>query len=249
MSVGLSGSDSNSNTQQQGSQALLQQSQTNTEGGYNNGPVNAAQIIAALSNAGGLFQNGSPAINSGLDSINSGAAAGNSLFGAADPSLAATLSGAYTANGAQNPFFGQAFQGIADQIRPGVDSGFEASGRYGSGAADFAKASALTNAGAQLGFGNYQQERQNQLGATAGLPSYASGLFTPGQGQVAGGYLPVNTFLQQLATVSPGTTGTYANQVGQSLNRQTNTSGTSSTDGSQFGWNAKGSAAGAGAGK
>lgn len=242
LGLGLGGSDTSSSQQQQ--QQTNQQTVGSQQGNYSNGPVNSAQIIDALNSAGGIFANGNPTLNAGMAGVNAGAAGATSLYGAANPAITDTLNGAYTAGGTGNPFFTGAFQGVADQIRPTVDSSFESGGRYGSGAADFAKASALTNAGAAIGFGNYTQERQNQVNTIAGLPSYAAGLTQPGQAQLGAGYLPINQFIQQLATLSPGTTGNYNQASNTNVAKQSTMTG--SGDSSTFGWNANAQAKPAG---
>lgn len=127
----------------------------------------------------GLTPQGTGALNS----IYGNQSAGN-LVGTAGQQIGQTAGGAYTQGGTQNPFFQQAFQGVADQIRPAIDSSFESGGRYGSGSADFAKASALTNAGAQAGMANYTQERTNQLNASAQAPNLAQAQYLPAQMQL-----------------------------------------------------------------
>lgn len=73
-----------------------------------------------------------------------------------------------TANGdmiGRNP----EFQGMVDRgmqaLRPSIDSQFAGAGRLGSGAHANAMASAGANMAGNLAYGDYQQERSNQLGA------------------------------------------------------------------------------------
>lgn len=127
----------------------------------------------------GLTPQGTGALNSIYGNQSAG-----QMIGQAGNTLGQTAGGAYTQGGTQNPFFQGAFQGIADQIRPGVDSGFEGGGRYGSGSANQAKASALTNAGMQMGYQNYSTERQNQLNAATALPGIAQASYMPAQMQL-----------------------------------------------------------------
>lgn len=80
-----------------------------------------------------------------------------------------TLNGNYLSAG--NPYFGGMVNQIAQSVQPQVDSQFEAAGRYGSGAAANAFASALTNQAGQLAFNNYTNEQNNQIKAMALQPS------------------------------------------------------------------------------
>jgi hypothetical protein len=125
-----------------------------------------------------MTQNFAPtteAQNQGIQSLINTAQAGSPLIGNAQNTINNTASGAYLGQG--NPYFQGAFQNIADQIRPTIDSAFESAGRYGSGAAANAKADALTQAGANLGFQNYNTERQNQLNASLAAPNMAQAGF------------------------------------------------------------------------
>jgi hypothetical protein len=147
-------------------------------------------FVNGFLNPATMTQNFAPtteAQNQGLQSLINTAQAGSPLIGNAQNTINNTASGAYLGQG--NPYFAGAFQNIADQIRPTIDSAFEGAGRYGSGAADFAKASALTNAGANLGFQNYNTERQNQINASLAAPGIAQASFLFPQAQYNAGVL------------------------------------------------------------
>lgn len=79
-----------------------------------------------------------------------------------------------TANGdmiGRNPEFqGMVSRGM-EAVRPGIDSQFAGAGRLGSGAHANAMASAGANMAGNLAYGDYQQERGNQLNAASQLMS------------------------------------------------------------------------------
>jgi hypothetical protein len=99
------------------------------------------------------------------------AAAGSPVANAATRNLAGTLDGSYLRAG--NPYFGAMLDRTATALLPRIDSHFESAGRYGSGAYARASASALTDAASRLAYGDYAQERQNQLRAAALAPDLA----------------------------------------------------------------------------
>ena len=80
-----------------------------------------------------------------------------------------TMSGDYLSAG--NPYFGQMQQSMANKIIPQVMSQFAESGRYGSGAAANALASALADKTGQLAYQNYGDERARQMQTMAMSPS------------------------------------------------------------------------------
>lgn len=83
-----------------------------------------------------------------------------------------TMNGDYLSAG--NPYFSGMQQQIANAITPQVMSSFEASGRYGSGAAANALASALADQTGKLAYQNYGDERARQM-QTMGLSPSISG--------------------------------------------------------------------------
>jgi hypothetical protein len=100
------------------------------------------------------------------------ATAGSPLLRAAQGQSEATLRGDYLNQ--SNPYLQQIFQQTADEMRPRIDAQFEGAGRYGSGAHANATASALANLRGNLGYADYQRERQNQLGQIGGAPRLAA---------------------------------------------------------------------------
>lgn len=79
------------------------------------------------------------------------------------------LNGNYLSAG--NPYFQGMVNQIAQGVQPQVDSQFAAAGRYGSGAAANAFASALTNQAGQLAYQNYNNGVNNQIKALTLAPS------------------------------------------------------------------------------
>jgi hypothetical protein len=152
-------------------------------------PYQAPQYDQLLGSANNFFVNGylnpatmtenfaptTEAQNQGIQSLINTAQAGSPLIGTAQNLIQGTAAGNYLDKG--NPYFGAAFQNISDAIRPTIDSAFESAGRYGSGAAANAKADALTQAGANLAYGNYNTERQNQINAALASPGIAQSSF------------------------------------------------------------------------
>ena len=76
--------------------------------------------------------------------------------------LANTLNGNYMAAG--NPYLQQMIQHVSQAVLPNVQGGFEAAGRFNSGAQSAASASAIANAASNLAYQQYDSERslQNQ---------------------------------------------------------------------------------------
>jgi hypothetical protein len=120
-----------------------------------------------------------------------GLAGSNPVTGAATSSLTNFLNGSYT-NPLTNPDFQSALAAshqpyidqFNNQILPGVQSGFEGAGRYGSGANQNATQQALktldttiNNSDATAGSNYYSQAMQQMLGANAIAPSLNSSLW------------------------------------------------------------------------
>jgi hypothetical protein len=221
--MSLSGSYGESNT----SNSSSQQGTSTTSSDFTKTPVNASQIQDALNAAQNLFTNGNPTSSAGLSNVNGAANAAYGLFGAASPALTGTLNGSYLS--ASNPYFQNMFQGVANTVTPTVAGSFEGNGRYGSGAFANALSGALTQQAANLGYSNYAAERGLQSSAQQSLPSYVTGMMSPGLTQLNAGYLPIQQYIQALAALSPGQTGTSTSN--------TATTGNSTSQGDQSGWN------------
>lgn len=86
--------------------------------------------------------------------------------------LTNTTNGAYL--GAGNPYLQNAMNTVAQSVVPQIDSKFEGSNRYGSGAHINAEASALSNAAGQMAYQNYADERGNQMKASLMTPQMNS---------------------------------------------------------------------------
>jgi hypothetical protein len=105
----------------------------------------------------------------GLNSIYNYGMNGSPVSNAANTEQADTLNGDYLSAG--NPYFQQMSNSIAATVTPQVESQYEAAGRYGSGDAANATASALSNEEGQLAFQNYGNERSIQQQAAFNAPS------------------------------------------------------------------------------
>jgi len=164
--------------------------------------------------------------------------AGSPVTNSADQNATDTLNGNYLSAG--NPYFQNMANTIAQTVTPQVQSGFESTGRYGSGAAANATASALTNKIGDLAGQNYTAERGNQLQTMAMAPTLANQDFTNiNQAQAAGNELQnqqqgitnadVNKFnyyqqlpYQQLSAYQQAISGNYGSQGSQSTPYYTN---------------------------
>jgi len=111
----------------------------------------------------------SPETLAGMGMQENKALSGSPLVGAAQGNLTDTLNGNYLTPG--NPYLTNLTDSLNSQVRRSVDSSFEGAGRYGSGLHDAARTEALANAVAPQLFGNYQNERSNQLKASALTPT------------------------------------------------------------------------------
>jgi hypothetical protein len=98
----------------------------------------------------------------------------NPLYGASDDELAKTVSGAYLSPDS-NPYLSKTADIISGKIGRAVDSRFESTGRYGSGAHQDVLGTDIGNALTQLYGTNYASERGRQLSTAAGMPAYLSG--------------------------------------------------------------------------
>lgn len=97
---------------------------------------------------------------------------GSPLQTAAQGEATNTLNGDYLSAG--NPYFQQMVNTqITPAVKSGVDSSFEGSGRYGSGAWSNALASGLSNAVTNAAYQNYNDERTRQAQAQYGAPALA----------------------------------------------------------------------------
>lgn len=219
MSLGGSYGESDNNN------AYQQQTNSSTNTNSTQQPLNSPQVTSALDSAQTMYQNGNPTAQAGLSGINT--AAGNSadLYNAGNSALTTELNGSLTS--ANNPYFTNMFQGVANAVTPAVASSFEGNGRYGSGAFANADASALSQEAGNLAYGNYTNALGLQSTAAQSLPSYTAGSLAPGAAQLNAAYLPLQQYISALSAVSPGQTGTsqattVGNQTGTS---QGNTSG------------------------
>src|SRR6185312_3149902 len=105
---------------------------------------------------------------------------------------------------AGNPYLQNAFNSAAQTAIPDIQSGFESNGRFGSGAAANAQASALTNLAGTMAYQNYNDQSTNQLKAMLEAPGISSGNFqdianlsAAGAQQQAFNQLPITQALQQ----------------------------------------------------
>jgi hypothetical protein len=101
---------------------------------------------------------------------------GSAVDAAAQGQAQDTLGGEYLSAG--NPYFDQMQQSMANKIIPQVMSQFAESGRYGSGAAANALASALADKTGQLAYQNYGDERARQMQTMSMSPSISGTDFT-----------------------------------------------------------------------
>lgn len=101
---------------------------------------------------------------------------GSPVMSSADNYLQNVLNGSYLSAG--NPYFQSMISQIGQSLQPQTSSGFEAAGRYGSGAQAAAFADALTQQAGQLAYQNYGAERQNQAQSLAMAPTLANQDYT-----------------------------------------------------------------------
>lgn len=169
-----------------------QQSGTTTTNTIQNSdpwPGQQPYIKQALSGAQNLYENYTPgyypnSTNAPMNEMQGNALGGiyargigGSAVDAGAQNLATdTLSGSFL--GADNPYFAQMQQSMANKIIPQVMSQFEQSGRYGSGAAANALASALADKTGELAYRNYGDERARQMQTMALAPTVSGTDFT-----------------------------------------------------------------------
>lgn len=75
----------------------------------------------------------------------------------------------------ENPYFSDVVESVYNEVRPRVDTQFEAGGRYGSGAHRGMMTKALGDITADLAYRNYQDERGRQLGAAGTIGGLSEG--------------------------------------------------------------------------
>ena len=115
---------------------------------------------------GQTYANFSPQTENALNLTEQRAMAGSPVQRSANQQLQQTLNGDYL-HGGQG--FNAAYQAAANEIIPGVESRFNAGGRFGSGLARQAETKALADAFAS----QYGAERQNQMRAMLFAPDAA----------------------------------------------------------------------------
>lgn len=106
-----------------------------------------------------------------LTNIENRANTGSPVLGAAQGQAAQTLNGNFLGQG--NPYFDQMMQQVGQSIRPQLDAQFAGSGSYGGSAHANAAADALTQAGTQMRYGDYNNERNRQMGLVGQAPALA----------------------------------------------------------------------------
>jgi len=127
-----------------------------------------------------------------LQGIEQRATQGSPVTQAAQSNLTGTLQGDYL-NAGSNPYLGSAIdaairptvQNYQDTILPGIQQGFEGSGRYGSGLQAYQQRKAGSDLTRNIGdiagsmaYQNYGNERTNQLRAAAFSPDLAQTDYT-----------------------------------------------------------------------
>lgn len=115
--------------------------------------------------------------------LNAATGARDSLIASPDTTTAAipeymkTIRGDYL-NPASNPYLDATYKHAAGLVGAGVDSKFEASGRYGSGAHQGVLQEGFDNLATSIYGGNYQAERARQVAAVTGAPAFDTGTAT-----------------------------------------------------------------------
>lgn len=115
---------------------------------------------------GQTYASFSPQTENALNLTEQRALSGSPVQRSANQELMKTLGGDYLYGG---PGFNAAYQAAANEIIPGVESRFNAGGRFGSGLARQAETKALADAFAS----QYGNERQNQMRAMLFAPEAA----------------------------------------------------------------------------
>jgi hypothetical protein len=159
------------------------------QGGTVGGPNTGGIIGALLGGALGGMQGGNRPAGTTTTTTNQTLAPGGLQ------QLQNTISGQYL-DPATNPYLNQTYDAAARQITPRVNSLFEASGRYGSGAHQGVLGQTLSDLGTNIYGGNYNNERARQLaaagtsiGSTVQNPYFTNPLAGILSGALAGGVL------------------------------------------------------------
>lgn len=134
--------------------------------------------------------------------------AGPNVTSAATPEYMKTMNGDYL-NPASNPWLDATYQHAANLMGANVDSRFEASGRYGSGAHQGVLQEGLNNLGTSIYGGNYQAERARQNAAVTGAPEFSTNSATAA-------YAPYKGYASLFPNVS-STTAPYFNNPGAGI--------------------------------
>ncbi|MCX8505090.1 MAG: hypothetical protein ORN98_00550 [Alphaproteobacteria bacterium] len=155
--------------------------------------------------------------------------------------LTNTLNGNYMAAG--NPYLQQMIERVSQAVLPNVQSGFEAAGRFNSGAQAAASASAIANAASNLGFQQYDSERSlqsqaiNQATPITQLGYYnLEQLANVGASQDAASYAALAGARQQALNPLEYATQ-YMNLVNKPMGSSTTTQGSGSNFSNSYGAN------------
>lgn len=148
-----------------GQQVFLSTGYQNALNQYNRGPMKFFP--------GQTFAGFSPETEAALQMQAQRAQAGSPLTDAAQSELTKTLSGDYLSAG--NPHFSAMMDRVASDLRPRMDAQFASAGPggYASGLHQNAMASALADAGSQLAYQNYGDERNRQVQGMLFAPQLA----------------------------------------------------------------------------
>lgn len=230
------------------------QSQTET-------PNNLAALQQGWGAASDLLAGRNGTANSALDLLTKAATgATNAATGATSTAAGYAAPGA-TANGANgyltpfangsmtgnsNPYFQNLVDQISRQVQQSTDGNFAASGRYGSGANANAFNTAVTNAAGQLGYSNFNDSLNRQVGAADTLstnnanstnqaltalgliPSLTGASTAAGQAGYGAATAPTTTYADILALLGGGggtTTGTSSGNSTGTATGNTSSSG------------------------
>lgn len=160
----------------------------------------------------------SSAANNGLTTASNYATPG-ATNNPANTYLTPFANGSMTGN---NPYFQNLVNQLSQSVQGSTDGGFAAAGRYGSGANANAFNTALTNEAGQLGYANYNQSLQNQLGAADQLstnntsstnlalqalgliPNLSSASTGAGSSAIAAAAAPATTYANILSLLGSG---------------------------------------------
>lgn len=251
------GSNKGSTSNAQNSNYNGSQSQTET-------PNNLAALQKGWGAASDLLTGSNPTANSALDLLLKGAtSATNAATGATGTAGGYAAPGATTngANGYLTPFASGAmtgssnpfFQNLVDQAtrsaQQATDGNFAASGRYGSGANANAFNTAVANMAGQLGYSNFNDSLNRQVGAADTLstnnanstnqaltalgliPSLTGATTSAGQAGYSAATAPTTTYADILALLGNGGGTSTGTSSGTSSGTST---GSSSSSGAGF---------------